>query len=105
VDVCSDAEKAEITAMDGKTDKELLDEAKSIADKVKAEEKKFEEFIMEIQTQYEMKQESHDLKLKMIKEKFKYKYLQMIMSKRGIVNPVDMMDDDDDDDDMMGGEL
>jgi len=106
VEVCSDKEKAEITAMEGKTDKELLDEAKSIADMVKAEEKKFEEFIVEIQMQYELRQEGHDLKLKMIKEKYKYKYLQMIMSKRGITNPVDMMDDDDDDDDdMMGGEL
>jgi hypothetical protein len=110
-DACSDAQKAEIEAVDAKSDDELLKTAQEIADLTKAEEKKYEKYIEALQDEFENKTDEHEKTIDAIKVKNNYKVIQQVFAKRGINDPtkeIDMMDDDDDimDDDLLaGGEL
>jgi len=104
-DPCTDEEKADIAAVDGKSDEELLAAATKIAELAKAEEKEFDKFVQNLQEEYEKKTNEHNAALDKIKTENKYKFIAMTMKKRNIKSPLDQDDDDDDDDDMTGGEL
>jgi protein disulfide-isomerase-like protein len=104
-DACSDEEKAEIAAVDGKSDEELLAAATKIAELAKTEEKKFEAFVENLQSEYEKMTNEHNAVLEKIKTENKFKFISMTMKKRNLKSPLDADDDDDDDDDLTGGEL
>lgn len=113
LDVCSAEEKAEITAVEAKTDDELLEAALKIVQLTKAEERKFEDFLELLQTQYAEEDAKHQNTIAKIKEDGKFKYISQVFAKRGLPNPMnsidlDMEDDDDDDldlEDDLAGEL
>ena len=62
LDVCSDDEKAEIAAVEAQTDAELTAAALKIKESTKAEEKKFEAYLEELQDKYMMEEAKHQAK-------------------------------------------
>ena len=103
IDVCSDEDKAEIAAIDAKTDEELIATAENIAVLAQEADKEFEAFLERLNKEYEEEERKHNEALAAIKEDNKFKYVQQIFAKRGLENP--LHENVDDDDDMMGGEL
>jgi len=103
-DACSDEEKADIAAVDAKSDEELVATAETIAKLAKEADKKFEAFLDRLNQEYEEEERKHNEALAKIKSDNKFKYVQQVFAKRGLDNPL-MNNVDDDDDGMMGDEL
>lgn len=99
---CSDEEKADIAAVEAKSDDELKAAAEKIAELAKEANKEFEAFLEKLNEQYETEEANHNAKIATIKEEHKFKFIQQVFAKRGIASPIDMAEDDDD---MMGDEL
>lgn len=79
---CSDAEKKMIEALSEKSDEELEAIVGNVEDRVKKQEKEFDEKVAVIQAQYDSMVEEFNKNLEIIKEEFHYKYVEQLLSMR-----------------------
>ena len=103
LDACTKEEKADIAVVEAKTDDELSAIAEKIAKEAKDANKEFEEYLDRLNEEYELQQKKFNDKVDAIKADNKFKYIQQVLTKRGISNS--LKDIDEDDDDMMGDEF
>jgi len=105
MEVCTDEEKKIFAEIEALSDDDISKKAQDLSDAAKAEEKKFDKAVEEIQNQYDELVKANQAALAKLKVESNYKFLAQVMKKRGIADPSSGDDDDDDDDDMSGGEL
>ena len=84
IGVCSDEEKATIEAVSAKTDEELLAVAKTVAEAEKKLEKEFDDWVEQLQNQFEEFQNAHDAKIKDLKDSNNFGIVSSLLKKRGV---------------------
>jgi hypothetical protein len=81
---CSDDKKKLIEDLENKTDVELEAIATKVEDEVKDHEKLFDVKVVDIQTKYDAMVEEFNKELEVIKIKYNYKFVEQIMTIRGV---------------------
>merc|ERR1712183_1142284 len=99
LDACTNEEKKDIETVQSYSDDRLKEIVQIIKDTVKAEEKKLNDAVNELQKEYDRVSKEHTVKIDAVKAQHQYKFLTQVMKQRGIQVSLDSSVDDDDDDD------
>merc|ERR1712029_131109 len=99
LEACSEEEKKVIEGIEKMSDEDITKKAQDLSDAAKAEEKKFDKAVDDIQNMYDELVKANQAALTKLKVESNYKFLAQVMKKRGIADPSSKDDDDDDDDD------
>merc|ERR1712032_516071 len=101
LEVCTEEEKNIFADIEKMSDEDITKKAQDLSDAAKAEEKRFDKAVDDIQAQYDELAKANQAALTKLKVDSNYKFLAQVMKKRGIADPSSSDDDDDDDDDDM----
>ena len=84
MDACEGEELQLIESLQAQSTEELEGLVQKVADLVQLEEVEFDEKVTEIQQQYDAAVQDFNSKLDDIKQKYNYKYVEQIMTMRGV---------------------